>query len=225
MEEVKVIGASPSLFCVRIEWALMLKGITYEYIEENLKNKSPILLKYNPVHKKVPVLVHDDKPIAESLVILEYIDELWKEKYPLLPEDPCERAMARFWAKFADEKCLMGAFGACWKEGEEKDKAVESAIEPFALLEKQIEGKKYFGGEEIGYLDLALGWIPHWLPVMEQVGEMKLVDGEKLPLLNEWCHNFIQIPLIKESLPPREKLVNHFTASVGYMRSLAANNQ
>lgn len=52
---------------------------------------------------KAPVLVHDGKPLAELLVILEYIDEVWKEN-PLLPHDPSARAIAYFWAKFADEK-------------------------------------------------------------------------------------------------------------------------
>ncbi|XP_031248160.1 glutathione transferase GST 23-like [Pistacia vera] len=186
MGEVKLIGSTISLFCTRIEWALKLKGVEYEYIAEDLQNNTSFLLKSNPVHKKVPVLVHNDKPIAESLVILEYIDELWKEK-PLLPEDPYDRALARFWAKFGDEKCLsMGAYRACWQEGEEKEKAMECAIESFTYLEKLIEGKKYFRGEEIGYLDLVLGWIPHWLNIMEEVGEMKVVDVEKFPLIHEW---------------------------------------
>jgi len=102
-EEVKLLGALGSPFACRVQIALKWKGIEYKYVQEDLANKSDLLLKYNPVHKKVPVFVHNEKPISESLVILEYIDEVWKQN-PILPSDPYQKSLAQFWSKFIDDK-------------------------------------------------------------------------------------------------------------------------
>ncbi|GKC44618.1 ty3-gypsy retrotransposon protein, partial [Tanacetum coccineum] len=81
------------------------RSYQYEYKEENLSNKSSLLLKMNPVYKKIPVLIHNGKPICESNIIVQYIDDAWNNKSPsLLPSDPYLKAQARFWADFIDKK-------------------------------------------------------------------------------------------------------------------------
>ncbi|KAH6770251.1 hypothetical protein C2S52_015054 [Perilla frutescens var. hirtella] len=82
------------------------KGISYDYIEENLPEyKSYQLLHHNLVHKKVPILVHRGRAVADSTVILDYIEETWFENLPLMPQDKYERATTRFWIKFGQDKC------------------------------------------------------------------------------------------------------------------------
>ncbi|OMP07865.1 hypothetical protein COLO4_06993 [Corchorus olitorius] len=211
MGEVKLLGTWPSPFYYRVVWALKLKGIAYEFIEEDLGNKSPLLLQYNPVHKKIPVLVHNGKPICESMIILEYIEQVWPQN-PLLPSDPYERAIARFWIKFTEDKSLAiwMVFGT---KGEEQEKAVKDCLEMLKTIEEHALGdsqKKLFGGDEINMVDIAFGQLAYWLQCIEQVSGVKLLEASKFPRLQTWVENFKQVPIIKQNLPDRDEMLAFF---------------
>ncbi|KAK9270666.1 hypothetical protein L1049_026248 [Liquidambar formosana] len=208
-QEVKLLGAWFSPFVHRVEWVLKLKGIQYEFVEEDLNNKSPLLVNYNPVHKSVPVLVHHGNPIAESLVIIEYIDDTWKQN-PIMPQDPYERARARFWGKFVEEKFTEVVRGTITLEGEQQEKEVKQAREALDVLEGELTGKKFFGGDTTGFLDIVLGWIAIWLGVIEEIACIKVFDSSKYPFIGKWMENFAELPMVKENLPARDKLVLYF---------------
>ncbi|KAK2651083.1 hypothetical protein Ddye_018572 [Dipteronia dyeriana] len=94
-EQVRLHGAWLSPFSCRVIWALKRKGIAFEYIEEDLSNKTPMLLQYNPIHQNIPMLLHTGKSIYESMIIIKYIEEMWSHT-PLLLADPYERVIAHF---------------------------------------------------------------------------------------------------------------------------------
>ncbi|KAJ0780246.1 putative glutathione transferase [Helianthus annuus] len=206
-EKVKLYGFPGSPFGCRVETALKLKGIKYEFIQEDLSNKSADLLKYNPVHKKIPVLVHNGNPIAESLVIIEYIDDVWKE-VPILPQDDAyEKAQARFWAKFIDDKCIPAIYNSYGNVH-----AVAEATEPLQFLENElnVKGKKFFGGDNIGLVDICACYMAFWVGAAEEALGINIVTKEKFPKLKEWCDSYLNCQVVKDSLPPRESLVAYY---------------
>ena len=106
-DQVVLLDFWPSPFGMRLKIALAEKGVKYEYKDEDLlRNKSPFLLQSNPVHKKIPVLIHNGKLVSESLIALQYIDEVWNDNAPLLPSDPYLRSQASFWADLVDKKVI-----------------------------------------------------------------------------------------------------------------------
>ncbi|KAG8370419.1 hypothetical protein BUALT_Bualt14G0114900 [Buddleja alternifolia] len=207
---VKLVGFWVSPFVNRVRWALKLKGIEYEYIEEDIFNRTSLLSELNPVYGKVPVLVHNGKPLPESFIILEYIDEIWDHN-PLLPFDPYERAQVRFWAKFSEEKLLGSAWLALCSEGEKQERAVKLSIEALEKIEQILKGKIFFGGDKIGYLDLIIGFISYMLPAWEDVASVKILDPLKFPAIAAWTDNFMNHEVIKgEYLPSKAEMIRYF---------------
>ncbi|KAK4437067.1 Glutathione S-transferase U10 [Sesamum alatum] len=213
-KENKVVlhGLWSSTYVKRVELALKIKGIPFEYVEEDVLNKSPLLLKYNPVHKKVPVLVHNGKPIVESLVILEYIDETWRNEPLLLPQDPYERARTRFWAGYVQQ--LLDSTGKLFnsEDKERYDKACKDMFEKLDVLE---DGMKKFlsenprtGGESMDLLDIMVVATLGAFRAQEEFLGMKILDPDKHPLMYQWVTTLMELPVVQEVTPSHDSLVS-----------------
>ncbi|KAL8161383.1 hypothetical protein V2J09_012872 [Rumex salicifolius] len=204
-KEVVLLDFWPSMFGMRARLALAEKGVDYDYQEQDLRNKSELLLKMNPVHGKIPVLVHNGKPVCESLIIVEYIDEVWADRAPLMPSDPYERAQARFWADYIDKK-LYGVGRRIWStKGEEQEKAKAEFIEVMKVLEEEALGDKtFFGGEKFGFVDVALLPYYTWFHSFEVEGNFKVEDT--CPKLIEWAKRCMQRDSAAKALPHPHKV-------------------
>ncbi|KAG2550939.1 hypothetical protein PVAP13_9KG306057 [Panicum virgatum] len=205
--ELKLLGMWASPFVTIAKLALHIKGLSYEYVEEDLSNKSELLLSSNPVHKVVPVLIHNSKPVCKSSVILQYIDEAFAGAGPsLLPADPYDRAVARFWAAYLEDKLVTPwrqLFMA--KTNEERAEVMRQTIAAADALEgglKECSGHYYrigllvggfFGGESVGYVDFLLGGMVSWLKATEVVSGAKIIDAVKTPLLAAWMERFCEL--------------------------------
>ncbi|XP_014505092.1 probable glutathione S-transferase parC [Vigna radiata var. radiata] len=209
-EELILLDDWLSMYGMRARIALAEKEIKYEYREEDLGNKTQLLLQMNPIHKKIPVLIHNGKPICESIIIVEYIDEVWKEKGSFLPSDPYERAQARFWADFVNKK--IGDVG--WKIWAGKREGIEEAkkefVEGLKELEKELGEKAYFGGDTFGFVDIALIPFSTWFYTYEALGNFKV--KEESPKIIAWVERCNQRESVSKSLAP-EKDVYDFVLS------------
>ncbi|XAR56365.1 Glutathione transferase [Bertholletia excelsa] len=203
-DEVVLLDFWPSVFGMRLRIALAEKGIEYEYREEDLRNKSELLLEMNPVHKKIPVLIHNDKPICESIVAVQYIDEVWNKKAPFFPSDPYQRAQARFWADYIDNKMYDAGRRVWSSKGDELEAAKKDFLEVLKVLEAELGDKPYFGGETFGYVDLTLIPFCFWFYAYESCRNFSI--KAQCPKLNAWANRCMKKETVAKSLADKLKV-------------------
>lgn len=81
----------------RVRIALSLKGLSYRQVSVHLRKgeqRDPKFLALNP-QGMVPALVEGDAVLTQSPAILEYLDDAYPNKPPLLPAGPANRARVR----------------------------------------------------------------------------------------------------------------------------------
>jgi glutathione S-transferase len=110
-----------SVCCQKVRITLCEKGLGWNAVKVDLfrtEQYDPQYLKLNP-KGVVPTLVHDGKPVIESTLICEYLDDMFPEP-PLIPADPWLRSRMKIWSKLVDEELFEGiteiSFSAMFRE-------------------------------------------------------------------------------------------------------------
>jgi glutathione S-transferase len=173
----------------RTRLALLEKGLEFEHIEIDFKNKSEQFLAVSP-YGKVPALFHDGQTIYESVIINEYLDEVFPNP-PLMAESPILRAKARIWTHYCNEYFTPDLYAVIrnrepGKHAELAAKAAERlrTVEREALSKLSGDGPYWFGSQ-ISLTDLA--WYPYFERLPAWTHYRGLAIPEDCPRLAAWA--------------------------------------
>ncbi|XP_005095748.1 probable glutathione S-transferase [Aplysia californica] len=195
-------------FAQRAWIALNEKQVDYEYIETDPYNKTPEFLSVCP-RGLVPSVVHNGKPIYESIVLVEYIDEVWKKEVNLLPDDPYDRAMAKIWVDFISKKIVPVFYAILQKQ----DKAgQETAKEAFMKNLETLTGAMskqgpYFFGANFGFVDIMLVPYTFRLRLLAHYRGLEVPTNGVFERLQTWMKAAHSRESVKSTLPEWERLV------------------
>ncbi|CAK7327707.1 unnamed protein product [Dovyalis caffra] len=184
-EQLVLLGFWASPFAMRVKIALAEKEVGYESREQILFNKSSLLLEMNPVYKKVPVLIHEGKPI--------YLDSGATISFEALDFTFMTSLSMNVALQFFPNAQMLWA-----RKGERQEAAKKGLIENFKVLEGELGEKTYFGGESFGLIDIALIPFFSFFYAFEILGKFSM-EGE-CPNIVGWAKRCLQRETVSKSI-------------------------
>lgn len=171
-------GVSVSPYVRKVRIALALKGLDYKQqailptllataagqeVPETFTAISPL--------GRIPALQHGDVALADSSVILQYLDGRFPETPALYPNDPAVRARVQWLERYGDEPLTMVTYqqifvprvvGPMIYKTEPDEAAVSKALTEslpplLDYLESSLGDQSWFGGTELSAADLGIG--------------------------------------------------------------------
>jgi glutathione S-transferase len=159
---LKLCGFHLSNYHNKVRIALLERGIPFEEDATCSPSQESEWLARSPLGK-VPILELDDgRRLAESEVILEYLEDAYPQK-PLLPKDPYERAKVRELVTFIElhlelvaRRLYPSLFFGAGPASEETKKSVEKGLlKGVRALKGLAKFSPYIAGSELTLADCA----------------------------------------------------------------------
>ncbi|KAG9242755.1 hypothetical protein BJ878DRAFT_425212 [Calycina marina] len=168
--ELQLFGSCFCPFVQRVWIALEAKNLQYQYIEVDPYKKPQALLEVNP-RGLVPGLRHGDWGCGESIILMEYLEDLSLGQVHLLPQNnPQLRAHCRLWSDHIDRKIVPLFYSIL--QAQEFDKQAKHTTELQDEISKIVEAADpegpFFLGAYLGYVDVIFApWMLRFTRVLK----------------------------------------------------------
>ncbi len=203
---LKLVSFDICPYVERSRIVLHEKDVPHEVEFIDLANKPAWFLALSPMGR-VPVLVLDGRPVFESMIINELLDELFPAP-PLLPGDPIARAEARGWIVFANDVLMPASLTATTAlagrfAGDALSQPLAAIRDAFAKLEAQVarSGGRFFAGDAFTLVDAAYAPFFRRWRIAEGWGgpEARLLAG--FAAVAAWADALLARPSVAKATP------------------------
>ncbi|HEX7370177.1 MAG TPA: glutathione S-transferase family protein [Rhodanobacteraceae bacterium] len=172
------------------------------------ENRQPAYLACNPAGQTPALLLDDGTCIAESVAVMEYLEELHPDP-PLIGVTPGQRALTRQWQRRVELNITENIHNAYhFAEGlarfatripvapEAADGLKRIAQDRIAWLDSMLDGHAYIAGDRFTIADI---WLYVWLDFADSVGQP---FDHGLRNIAPWFARIAERPAARASLHP-----------------------
>lgn len=197
---MKLYYAPASSYSQRVLIALYEKNIDFTPIQVNLfePRSREDYIQINPF-AKIPTLIADSGQVLfEACIIIEYLDEHFKNEPRLIPDDSNLALEVRFWERILDVYINSGRealFADTQRPAEERGnkevlKAKRLLETACTLLDARLQGRTWLVGEQFSLADCAAAPILAYLRMV--------YNYQHLPLLTDYVKRLESRPSVAQ---------------------------
>jgi glutathione S-transferase len=169
--EMKLYEFAPTR-SIRARWTLQELGVDFEPITVNLvtgEHRRPEFLQINPAGK-IPVLVDGDLVLTESIAIVMYLAEKYRDR-GFLPSDPLQMAQLNRWLLFTATELEQPLWRitrhtAIYAEQDRLPGDVSLAGKEFRamaeIVERHMQQRQFLVGDSATVADFVLAYTLDW---------------------------------------------------------------
>ncbi|KAF2096953.1 glutathione S-transferase [Rhizodiscina lignyota] len=179
--------------------ALEEKQVPYQFRNTNPFLQEPSFLGVSPRGLVPALTVADGRPVNDSIIICEYIEDAFPSAPSLFPQDPYERSVVRTWVDRVNKgfvPCFFRLMQAQpTTEPEAHEKALQELYDELSAVCANWKGP-FFLGEKFSLVDIAIG---PWAVRDFIVERYRGFERQKVKGWTEWAEALASRPSIAKT--------------------------